>query len=145
MSVAMPATDERPFAAAPIGAAVPPAGAARLRQDGLSDFDRNYAMAAHLSIFATVLILPPAGCLAPVILWLIRREKSGFIDDHGCELANVVITGAILSVALWFIPIIGWAALGFWYICAAISVVRGAVASSRGEYFRYPMIIRFLH
>jgi hypothetical protein len=142
MSVAMPAADDRPFAAPPDPAAAG-SGSARLRQEGLTDFERNYAMATHLSLFATILVLPPAGCVAPIILWLLRRERSGFIDDHGRELTNVVITGAILSV-LWFIPFIGWAAIGFWYICTAIAVIRGAVASSRGEYFRYPMTMRFV-
>ncbi len=31
-----------------------------------------------------------------------------------------------------------------WVIATFIGFIRGAIAASRGEYFRYPMTIRFL-
>lgn len=131
------------------GAASTPNGHAlrsngRLAANGLTDTERNYSIFSHLALYATALVLPPLGCVAPVIMWLVMREKSAFIDDHGRELTNVVITGAIATLALGFIPILGWIALAGWYVVIAINVVRGAMAAGRGEYFRYPMIIRFL-
>ena len=33
---------------------------------------------------------------------------------------------------------------GTWYIAIVIGMIRGAVASGAGEYFRYPMTMRFL-
>ena len=35
-------------------------------------------------------------------------------------------------------------ALAAWHIVIIIAQVRGAVAASNGQYFRYPMIIRFI-
>ena len=42
---------------------------------------RTYALFMHLgSLFA--------GFLVPLIMWLIKREESPFIDDHGKQLMN---------------------------------------------------------
>lgn len=115
----------------------------RLRQEALPDSDRIYTIWLHLSLFATPIMFP-LGCVAPIILWLIRREKSTFVNDHGAEAANLVITGAIATLALGLIPVAGWVVLVAWYIVAGISVVRGALAANRGEFFRYPMVVRVL-
>ena len=79
------------------------------------------------------------------------------IHDHGREAVNMCITGLvvffsgmIISFIAW-IPILGWAIGGFgwiaglvWYITALVNTIRGSIAANNGEYFRYPIIIRFL-
>ncbi|UCD75571.1 MAG: DUF4870 domain-containing protein [Phycisphaerales bacterium] len=78
----------------------------------------------------------------PLVLWLIRRDKSAFVDDHGREVVNMLLTGLILCLlTLTFIAIPFVIA---WVIVMIVNMIRGAVAASNGEYFRYPMIIRFL-
>ena len=114
-----------------------------LDYNGVTETERNFSLAIHLSPLSGVM-LGPLFFVAPLVLWLIRKDASAFNDDHGRETMNMLITAVIFSVALLFIPIIGWLALGAWYITAFISIIRGAVASSRGEYFRYPMTIRVL-
>src|SRR5688572_19161133 len=138
MAVAMSSAmgNEAGAGAAPQGHGMRPNG--RLASNGLSDNERNYAVFTHLSLFATP-ILFPLGCVAPIIMWLIQREKSAFIDDQGRELTNVIITGAMTTLALGFIPILGWIALIVWYVIIGIGAIRGAIAASRSEYFRYPM------
>jgi uncharacterized Tic20 family protein len=42
------------------------------------------------------------------------------------------------------ITVIGLLGLPVLYILAVVNVVRGAISARRGEYFRYPMTIRFL-
>ncbi len=89
------------------------------------------------------MVLGPFAGVAPLVLWLMRREESSFNDDHGREVLNMSITGVILffigaltgfAMVLWLI----------WAVIALISIIRGAMAASNGEYFRYPMTIRFL-
>lgn len=145
MSVAIPVDQSQDAPPDAVGAdACDVAQPARLRDGELSLIERNYSLWMHLSLFATALVIPPTGCVAPIILWLIRREKSAFIDDHGRELANVVITGAVASLVLWFIPVVGWIPLWTWYVVTGINAVRGARAANRGEFFRYPMVVRVL-
>ncbi len=140
MSVAMPADASR------VRIQPPPS---RLRAGGLTDSERNFALAMHLTPLAG-LICGLAGLIfglliiSPLILWLVRKDQSVFNDDHGREVLNMLLSGLIFTMGLILIPIIGWLALAIWYVITVVNMVRGARAASNGEYFRYPMIIRFL-
>lgn len=139
MSVAMPVGHTEPARApGPAGFA-----AGRLREEGLAQSDRQYAMWIHLVPALAFLVVGPLAVFAALILWLSRRDRSPYVDDHGQEVLNMAITGAMVSF-LWLIPFLGWIAAATWYVVALIGVIRGAVAASGGEYFRYPMIFRFL-
>ena len=48
----------------------------------LTDEDRTWGMLAHLGGFAGYLI-PFGHILAPLLIWLLKKEKSAFIDDQG--------------------------------------------------------------
>ncbi len=121
----------------PVGRAIVRDG--RLREEVLADSDRTFAIMMHLSPLAFLWIGPFALAI-PLVMWLMRKEQSRFTDDHGREIVNFMITWVLLSVALvWtlVVPII-------LTIVAIVSIIRGSVAASRNEYFRYPMTIRFL-
>ncbi len=118
----------------------PPNG--RVRAGGLSDSERNFALAMHLTPLAGLIF--GLFVLTPLILWLVRKDQSVYNDDHGREVLNMLLSGLIFTIGLIFIPIIGWLALAIWYVITVVNMVRGARAASNGEYFRYPMIIRFL-
>jgi hypothetical protein len=140
MSVAMPTVEEQPRVyTSPNGAA---ASNGRLRVQGLTESERNFAVATHLSPFGA-LIIGPLAFLAPLVLWLVRKDHSTFNDDHGREIVNFMISVVLLAVCTG-ITIVG---LLFWPVLAVVAVVspiRAAVAAGRGEYFRYPMTFRFL-
>ena len=133
MSVAMPAGADR------VRIQPPPS---RLRAGGLSDSERNFALAMNLTPFAAIPF--QLFIFTPLVLWLVRKDESVFNDDHGREVLNMLLSGLIFTIGLIFIPIIGWLALAVWWVITVVSMVRGARAASKGEYFRYPMIIRFL-
>ena len=139
MSVAMSAVPDNSNPSA----ANSPTPNGRLRITGLSETDRNFALAMHLSPFAFMLIGPFA-FLAPLVLWLVRKDRSAFDDDHGRETTNVMITGLIFFVCGFFTFGLAWLAFVVWCVFIGIGMIRGAVASGRGEFFRYPMTIRFL-
>lgn len=122
----------------------------RLRIEHLAETDRNFGVAIHLSPFGSFIF--PLLILAPVVLWLLRKDRSAFVDDHGREMTNVLITGLIVTAVSTVFSLITigvgmviavplWA---IWHIVIIINQVRGALAASRGEYFRYPMVFRFL-
>lgn len=133
MSVAMPVIDEQPRTTDPQREVWQSNG--RLRVQGLSETDRNFAVAMHLSPYG-FFIIGPLVFLAPLVLWLVRKEHSAFNDDHGREIVNYMISSIILSCTIILIPVI--------LVVAAVNFVRAAIAAGRGEFFRYPMTFRFL-
>jgi uncharacterized Tic20 family protein len=133
----------------PVGCLRPPAATParpRLKHERLGDADRNFAIAMHLSPFAGAIFF--LFVFTPAVLWLICKDRSSFADDHGREVLNMQLSALLLSIILavaGFLTFgLGWLALAAWHIVIIIAQVRGAVAASNGEYFRYPMIIRFI-
>jgi uncharacterized Tic20 family protein len=127
-----------------------PPPASRLRQTGLSTTDRNFAMWIHLSPLLGFPVMGPLAGVVPLVLWLARRDESPFNDDHGREVVNLSITGVLvffIGLVAMFIGFTGCVGIAIWIgwgVVALISMIRGAVAANSGEYFRYPLNIRFL-
>ena len=106
---------------------------------------RNMSLLAHLLVFV-------GGFVAPLVIWLIYRERSALVDHHGKEQLNFQISLTIITVALYVLTFItvGFGALltvpamfGLW-IYALVIIIMAAVAASRGEYYRIPLNIRFI-
>ncbi len=122
-----------------------PAGRERLYEANATDDDRLWATFIHLSGLAGF-ILPTASIIAPLILWLMKRKSSPFIDDHGREALNfqisiiiyAIIAGVLITVC------IGIALLPLVLLLQIIASIVMAVRANGGEYVRYPVTIRFL-
>jgi uncharacterized Tic20 family protein len=118
----------------------------RLRDGSIPDGDRKMAIAMHLTPLAALLLLPiwgPIGFIAPLVLWLVRKDVSTFVDDHGREVLNFCLSCLIWSAVL-AITIIGIPVVVILVVVMIVSMIRGASAAGRREYFRYPVTIRFL-
>lgn len=57
----------------------------------LTEEDRTWGMICHLSGFAGY-VVPLGQIVAPLIIWLIRRDKSAFVDNQGKEALNAQIS-----------------------------------------------------
>lgn len=111
-----------------------------------SDSDaRMWAMLTHLSALTGMFTIV-GSIVGPIIVWQIQKEKSAFIDFHGKEAVNFNITIAIaagISFVLMFILIgvfLLWIIGAVWLILTIIA----AVKANNGEYYRYPISIRFI-
>ncbi len=118
--------------------------APRLRHEAITESERNFSIAIHLSTFTSLIGLFPFSHIAPLVLWLVRKQHSAFNDDHGREMMNVMLTAILLLLICLPIVAVGWLAYLAWVVVIMINQVRAAIAAGRGEYFRYPMTIRFL-
>ncbi|HET6920574.1 MAG TPA: DUF4870 domain-containing protein [Jiangellaceae bacterium] len=106
--------------------------------------DRNWAMGAHLSAFVAAYIA--LGFLGPLIVLLVRGDRSPFVRRHAVEALNFNLTVLIYVVicvilALVLIGFVLLIALGILYV---VAVIIGAVRASSGEEYRYPLTIRFV-
>ena len=101
--------------------------------------DQTMAMLAHL---LGILI----GFLGPLIIWLIKKDQSPFVDDQGKEALNFQITliiGYVIGGATSVICI-GFVILPAVWIAGLILAIMGAMAASKGEAYRYPLTLRLV-
>ena len=111
--------------------------------DGISV--RTWCMLIHLSMYAGY-VVPLAGIVVPVTLWLMKRSESRNIDEHGRSVLNLnlsLLLYALLALPLCFLGVgyVLMIAIGF---CALVFPLVGAVRAHAGETFEYPGVVQFL-
>ena len=123
---------------------VPPQPPAHVDPYQLSSDDRTMGMLVHLLALLT-------GIIGSLILWLVKKDQSRFVDFHGKESINfqltvmlavvvLLVAGLVTFVGLFIaVPLI-WA-IG---IAAIVLEIMACMAANRGEWHRYPMTIRFI-
>ena len=93
--------------------------------------------------------------LGPLIIWLLKKDTSKFVDDQGKEALNWGITLVIAYVALMIagvvlhhIPFLGTLILVLAHLalfaCGVIFNIMGAMACSKGTAYRYPSALRLI-
>jgi uncharacterized Tic20 family protein len=108
--------------------------------DQLTGDDRNFAVLAHL---LGILI----SFLGPLVVWLVKRESSEFVDDQGKEALNFQITVILAQiVAGILVPVlaIGCVLLPVVLVANIIFCIVAAVAASQGRRYRYPVALRLI-
>jgi uncharacterized Tic20 family protein len=108
--------------------------------------ERTWAMIAHLSAFA-VFVFPLAGnILAPLIIWVARRDTSAFVDTEAKEALNFnisvslgwvvcgLLTFVLVGIPLGVILFVGW----------LVMTILAAVKASEGIGYRYPLSLRLV-
>jgi uncharacterized Tic20 family protein len=118
--------------------------------------EKQWAMFAHLSALAGGLLTSAVGgwgtFIGPLVIWLIKKDTMRFVDDQGKEALNFNITVAIACFALVLLGIVTLG-IGFLIAIPALVVIGiawlvftiiGAVKSSNGEFYRYPMTLRLV-
>jgi hypothetical protein len=101
--------------------------------------ERTWAMLSHLSFFVL-------GIIGPIIIMLTKGKESAFVRDQAVEALNFHITALIavfVSIILIFV-VIGIFTLIAVYIGAIVLAIMAAIASYRGERYRYPVNIRLV-
>lgn len=108
--------------------------------------ERMWAAFCHLSAFLTILLPSFGQIIGPLVVWLLKREDSAFIDAHGKEALNFNISYFIylwISIFLTFF-LIGIVLLPLVVITWLVCVIIAAVKANDGQKFDYPLVIRFL-
>jgi len=106
------------------------------------EWERTYALFTHLSLLLAHMV----PVIPALVMWLIKRDQSHFVDDHGREALNFQISIVIYVLAC--IPFtfifIGIPALMGVYGLAIVGMIMGTIAASKGRFFRYPMCLRLV-
>jgi uncharacterized Tic20 family protein len=108
------------------------------------DQERLWAMLAHLLSFVAAYLF--LGFVAPLVVLLVFGPRSAYVRAHAVESLNFNLSWllyAIVSVVLIFIGIgiLLLLALGIAYV---VLIIIASVRANNGEFFRYPLTIRFV-
>jgi len=112
----------------------------------LSSDERNWGMLCHLSAFAGLLLPTMGHIIGPLAVWLIKKNELPFVDDQGKEALNFQITMTIVGVfaGLSMLVLIGFILLPAVVLFDLVMTIMAAIKASNGEWFRYPLTIRFV-
>lgn len=86
------------------------------------------------------------GFLGPLIIWLMKKDQSPFVDDQGKEVLNWSITMVLGSVvcAILMVVIIGIILMPVLGLLHVIFTIMGALKANKGIAYRYPFALRLL-
>jgi uncharacterized Tic20 family protein len=87
------------------------------------------------------------GFIAPLVIWLVLKDRSRFVDQEAKESLNFQITVVIGMIAAAVITAVtfGFGAIVYLaFIAAVVFMILAAVANGNGAPYRYPVNIRFI-
>ncbi len=102
--------------------------------------EKTMAMLSHILTLV-------AGFIAPLVIYLIKRDESPYVRKHAAESLNFQISVAIyavVSIPLIFI-IVGVFTLIAIGILAFVLAIVATVKANEGQFFKYPLTIRLVN
>lgn len=105
-----------------------------------------WAMLCHVTAFSTFIGIPLGNIIAPLVIWLIKKDEFPFVDENGKESLNFQISMTIYGIVaglLCFI-FIGFVLLPIVLVADIVLVIMATVKTNKGEGYRYPFTIRLI-
>ncbi|HET6626176.1 MAG TPA: DUF4870 domain-containing protein [Nocardioidaceae bacterium] len=117
----------------------PPYGAAPRQPPMRPDEEKLWAIAAHLGPLMI-------GVFAPLVVWLLFKDRSGYLDRQGKEALNMQISYLIYGLVAGFsiILLVGVLLLPAVIIAWFVLMIVATVKAANHEDFRYPLILRLV-
>lgn len=104
-----------------------------------SSEERMFGMLSHLFGIFTCFV-------GPLVIWLIKKDESEFVDDQAKEALNFQLTvmiGYLINFALMSVCI-GYFTFMAWWATTLIFGIFATVAANKGERYRYPINFRII-
>lgn len=101
--------------------------------------ERLYSLLGHV-------LTPLFYVLPALVVWLIGKDKSSFVDRHGKEALNFAILYTIVQVINWFLVFIfiGFLTGTIVFVLAVIWCIQAAMKANAGEEYKYPVNWRII-
>jgi uncharacterized protein len=140
-SEAWPAAPPQP---APPPQAWPPAGGPAMPPGAADANARQWAMIAHLSALAGLVI--GLNWLGPLIVYLVKKDEHPFIADQSREALNFNLSVFIYLIvsAILIVVVVGLLLLPVVAIAWLVLTIIAAMRASNGEQYRYPLTVRLV-
>lgn len=98
--------------------------------------EKTMALLSHILTFV-------AAFLAPLVIYLVKKDESAFVSSHAKESLNFQITLFIVSFAL-IITVVGILLLWLVGIAALVFVIIATIRASEGKLYKYPFTLRLI-
>jgi len=84
--------------------------------------------------------------IAPLVIYLMKKDESTFVRAHAVESLNFQITVAIAYfISFWLMFIfIGFILMFFIGISALVLIIVATIRASEGKLYKYPFSIKFV-
>lgn len=109
--------------------------------------EKQWKLILHLSALAGLLLPYCGNIIAPLVIWLLKKQDVPALDAEGRKVLNFQISAAIyitvssligfMTCFLIFLPIV----VVIWWL---VYTIIGAVKTSNGEAFEFPLTIKML-
>lgn len=125
--------------------AAPAAGPGQVAPGAIPQDDKTIAVLTHLSGILQAIIVP-------LIVWILKKDTSPYLNDQAKEALNFQISiliygfavGAIATVTSCIHMGVGFFLIPLVYVFQFVMSIIAAIAANKGEYYRYPMCFRFV-
>ena len=111
-----------------------------------SDKDtRMWSMILHFSMLANC-IAPPAGIVAPIVIWQLKKDEFPALDQHGKNAVNWIISATIYSIVSFLLVfvVIGFFLLLILGILSIVFPLIAGIKANNGVVWKYPLTFEFL-
>jgi len=114
--------------------------------------ERQWAIGLHLSAILGFFTPHLLNIIAPLIIWLIKKPESAYLDGVGKRVLNFQISYSLYGfIAASLLALLWWTGVGLIFapvygviaIAWLVLTVFGAIKESNGESYDFPFVIRF--
>ncbi|GAA4729447.1 DUF4870 domain-containing protein [Isoptericola chiayiensis] len=109
--------------------------------------ERTWAIFAHLGpLLVGVLTVGWLAFVAPLVIWLVLRDRSTYVANQAKEALNFQLTlliGTVIGYLLTWI-LVGFLILGVVWVFGIVFAIIAALAVNRYEDFEYPLTLRLV-
>jgi uncharacterized protein len=112
----------------------------------VSSDDRNWGMLAHILALAGYLLIPFGNVIAPLIVYMMKKDQSHFVADQARESLNFQISMTIYMIvagALIFV-LVGLLLLPVLWLAGLVLTILAGIKASSGVAYRYPLTLRLV-
>lgn len=104
--------------------------------------DTNLGVLCHICA-----LIPLVNIIVSLVIWILKREESKFVEHHGKESLNFQITmtiGYLISFILMFLFVIAKIIFIGLIIFNSIVVIIASIKTGEGRYYRYPYSLKLI-
>lgn len=108
--------------------------------------ERTMGMLCHLLAFSGY-VIPFGHLIGPLVMWLVKKDESAFVDANGKESLNFQITLTIAWVVsgILCLVLIGLLLLPVVFVGGIVLTIIASIKANEGKVYRYPVCLRLIH